>query len=77
VQAAADGGEGWLLVQSLVEADGPSGWRVRADGPLSELLASGSLGVLGAAMAVDADGILRGVVTTEQLRRAMSSALGT
>ena len=74
-QAAADAGEGWLLIGSLVETDGPSGWRVRADGQLSELLGSGSLGVLGAVMAVDGDGVLRGVVTTDRVRRAMTSVL--
>ena len=75
VQAAADAGEGWLLIGSLVETDGPSGWRVHADGQLSELLGSGSLGVLGAVMAVDGDGVLRGVVTTDRVRRAMTSVL--
>ena len=74
-QAAADGGEGWLLIGSLIEADGPSGWRVGTDGLLSELIGSGSLGVLGAVMAVDRDGMLRGVVTAEQVRRAMTSVL--
>jgi Zn-dependent protease len=75
VQAVADGGEGWLLIASLVESEGPAGWRVRADGLLSELLGSGSLGSLGAVMAVDRDGVLRGVVTTDRVRRAMSTVL--
>jgi hypothetical protein len=52
-------------------------WRVEEDRPLSELLASESLGRLGALMAVDAEGVLRGVVTVEQVRRALQAALGT
>ena len=40
-----------------------------------DLIGSESLGLLGAVMAVDDDGVLRGVVTVQQLRRAMQSAL--
>ena len=35
------------------------------------------LGRLGALMAVDGEGVLRGVVTVEQVRRALQSALGS
>ncbi len=76
VQATLDGGEGWLTVGSVVEPEAGS-WRVDEDRPLSELLASESLGRLGALMAVDGEGVLRGVVTVEQVRRALQSALGT
>jgi Zn-dependent protease len=75
-QASMDGGEGWLLISSLVD-DAASGWRVGVESPITELLGSESLGRLGAVMAVDADGVLRGVVTIEQLRRALSTALPT
>jgi len=44
---------------------------VRDDAPLEALLGSESLRRLGALMAVDADGRLRGVVTLEQVSRAL------
>jgi predicted transcriptional regulator len=74
VQASADGGEGWLTIQAVLDSDGVSSLRVEEDRPITELLASESLGRLGAVMAVDAEGVLRGVVTVEQLRRALQSA---
>ena len=48
-----------------------------ADRPITELLSSESLGRLGALMAVDGEGVLRGVVTVEQVRRALQSAFGS
>jgi Zn-dependent protease len=77
VQAAVDGGEGWLTVGTVLEAAEAISWRVDEDRPITELLASESLGRLGALMAVDAEGVLRGVVTVEQVRRALQSALGS
>jgi Zn-dependent protease len=74
VQASADGGEGWLTMQAVLESDGVSSLRVEQDRPITELLASESLGRLGALMAVDGEGVLRGVVTVEQVRRALQSA---
>ncbi len=74
-QASLDGGEGWLLMSSLVESGGPAAWRVDVTRPITELLGSESLGRLGAVMAVDAEGVLRGVVTVEQVRRALSAVL--
>lgn len=50
-------------------------WRVRSDSPLESLLGDEHLRSKGALMAVDADGVLRGVVTIEQVRRALSAAL--
>jgi len=50
---------------------------VDEDRPISEVLSSESLGRLGALMAVDREGVLRGVVTVEQVRRALQSALGS
>ncbi len=76
-QASADGGEGWLTVGSIVESEEAASWRVPADRPISELLSSESLGRLGALMAVDGEGVLRGVVTIEQVRRALQSAFGS
>ncbi len=50
---------------------------VRDDAPLEALLASEPLRRLGALMAVDAEGRLRGVVTVEQVTRALRSRLTT
>jgi Zn-dependent protease len=49
--------------------------QVRFDAPIEQLLGSESLRRLGALMAVDAQGRLRGVVTVEQLTRALRSRL--
>ena len=73
-QASIDGGEAWLTTGAVLETDGPPSWRVREDRPISELLSSETLGKLGAVMAVDAEGVLRGVVTVDQVRRALQSA---
>jgi Zn-dependent protease len=73
-QASVDTGESWLTIGSVLESDNVRSWRVQEDRPISELLASETLGRLGALMAVDAEGRLRGVVTVEQVRRAMQAA---
>jgi Zn-dependent protease len=73
-QEAVDRGEGWLTIDSVLDSDGASRWRVQEDRPISELLGSESLGRLGAVMAVDGQGVLRGVVTAEQVRRALQAA---
>jgi Zn-dependent protease len=49
--------------------------RVRDDAPLEALLGSEPLRRLGALMAVDAEGRLRGVVTLEQVSRALQARL--
>ncbi len=77
LQATHDGGEGWLTVGSVLEAEEAGTWRVNEDRPLTELISSESLSRLGALMAVDAEGVLRGVVTIEQVRRALQSAFGS
>jgi Zn-dependent protease len=76
-QASIDSGEGWLTIASVVDAERTGSWRVGQDSPITDLIGSESLGLLGAVMAVDDDGVLRGVVTVQQLRRAMQSALST
>jgi len=77
VQAAQDRGEGWLTVSAVLDAGEATTWGVSQDRPLTEVLSSESLGRLGALMAVDGEGVLRGVVTIEQVRRALQSALGS
>jgi Zn-dependent protease len=76
VEATIDGGEGWLTVGSVVEAEEAASWRINENRPLTDVLSSESLGRLGALMAVDGEGILRGVITVEQVRRALQSAFG-
>jgi Zn-dependent protease len=77
LQAAVDGGEGWLTIEGVLESEEAGKWRVNEDRPITEVLSSESLGRLGALMAVDGDGVLRGVVTVDQVRRALQTALGT
>jgi Zn-dependent protease len=77
LQSAFDAGEGWLTVGAVLEAGEAGPWRVEQDRPVTELLSSESLGRLGALMAVDGEGVLCGVVTVEQVRRALRSALGS
>jgi hypothetical protein len=49
-------------------------FRVAVDDPLESLLGTDGLQRLGALMAVDGDGVLRGVVTVDQVRRALRPA---
>ena len=64
-----------LEVREIVETGDAASWRVRSDSPLEALLGDEHLRTRGALMAVDADGVLRGVVTLDQVRRALSAAL--
>ena len=75
--AAQDRGEDWLAVESVLEPEQDGGWHVDEDRPITEVLSSENLGRLGALMAVDGDGVLRGVVTVEQVRRALQAAFGS
>ncbi|MGN6870661.1 MAG: site-2 protease family protein [Solirubrobacteraceae bacterium] len=77
VGAAQDRGENWLTVEAVLEPEQEGGSSVREDRPITELLSSESLGRLGALMAVDGEGVLCGVVTIEQVRRALQAAFGT
>lgn len=52
----------------------PGSFKVQADAPLETLLQAEGLAQLGAVMAVDAEGILRGIVTADQVRRALRPA---
>jgi len=70
VESAARGAEP-VPVRELAADSG----EVRDDAPLEALLGSEPLRRLGALMAVDADGRLRGVVTLEQVSRALQARL--
>jgi Zn-dependent protease len=63
------------IASVMARDDGDSGMRARVEDPLESLLGQESLGRLGAVMAVDRDGVLRGVVTIERLRRALRGAV--
>jgi Zn-dependent protease len=63
-------------VGDVFEADSTETLRVRADAPLESLLGNDALRRLGALMAVDEQGHLRGVVTADQVGRALRRALG-
>jgi len=61
------------LVSDLLEHDDGT-FQVRDDAPLDSLLASRALRRFGALMVVDADGRLSGVITVEQVGRALRDA---
>ncbi len=58
-------------VDEVMTREQANAFHVGVDDPLEALLGSESLQRLGAIMAVDRDGILRGVVTLQQVRRAL------
>jgi Zn-dependent protease len=62
-------------VSEVLDADPGGVLRVRADAPLETLLGNEELRRLGGLPAVDAEGRLRGVVTAEQVGRALRDAL--
>jgi Zn-dependent protease len=62
--------------QAMAPVEAGSGLRVRLEEPLETLFAKEALARLGALMAVDSDGVLRGVVTVGQLRRALRPVQG-
>ena len=64
-------------VRDVFEADSTGTLRVRDDAPLESLLGNDALTRLGALMAGDEDGHLRGVVTADQVGRALRRALAT
>jgi CBS domain-containing protein len=65
-------------VSTVMTPDAGSGLRVGVDESLESLLDSGTDGLrrLGAVLAVDREGILRGVVTLQQVQRALRSSPG-
>lgn len=64
-------------VGEVVDAGGVASLSVRDDAPLESLLGNADLRRLGGLPAVDADGHLRGVITAQQVSRALRDALGT
>jgi Zn-dependent protease len=65
---------GTSSVDEVAQFDLGNAHAVPLEAPLESLLGSEGLQALGAIMAVDRDGVLRGVVTIDQVRRALRSA---
>jgi Zn-dependent protease len=65
---------GRVVGSVMARTEPESSLRVRVEEPLEALLGREALGRLGALMAVDAEGRLRGIVTVGQLRRALRPA---
>jgi Zn-dependent protease len=59
----------------MARDDGSSGLRAGLEDPLESLLNQESLSRLGAVMAVDSNGVLRGIVTIDAVRRALRGAV--
>jgi len=57
----------------MARDDGTSGLRVQLEEPLESLLTQEGLARLGAIMAVDGEGHLRGIVTVDAVRRALQA----
>jgi len=72
VEAEIAAGRPALEVVDALESDLQV--RIGEEAPLESLLGAESLGRLGAMVAVDADGVLQGVVTLAQVRRALTPA---
>jgi Zn-dependent protease len=62
-------------VRDVFELDATGTLRVRDDAPLESLLGNDALRRLGGLAAVDADGRLRGVITADQVGRALRDAV--
>jgi CBS domain-containing protein len=62
-------------VADVFEVDASGSLRVRDDAPLESLLGNDALRRLGGLAAVDAEGRLRGVITADQVGRALRDAL--
>jgi Zn-dependent protease len=72
VESEIAAGRPALPVTDALEDDMPV--RIDEEAPLESLLGSEGLGRLGAMVAVDSEGVLRGVVTLAQIRRALNPA---
>lgn len=64
-----------LAVVDVLELDMPV--RIGEEAPLETLLGAEGIGRLGAMVAVDSEGVLRGVVTLAQVRQALAPARAT
>lgn len=74
VDSIPEAARGSRTVASVMAADSGTGLRVGLEEPLETLLGREGLTRLGAIMAVDPEGRLRGIVTVDQVRRALGPA---
>jgi CBS domain-containing protein len=74
VDGAVQEGRPALTVSDVVDADGDEAFRIHDDTPIEQLMGSEGLRSLGALMVIDRDNRLRGVVTLEQVHRALAAA---
>jgi Zn-dependent protease len=65
------GDQGRTVGSVMARDDGGSGLRAGLEDPLESLLGQESLSRLGAVMAVDSNGVLRGIVTVDAVRQAL------
>jgi Zn-dependent protease len=75
VREVADSAPETSRVGDVFEVDSGGTLRVRDDAPLESLLGNDALRRLGGLAAVDADGRLRGVITADQVGRALRDAI--
>jgi Zn-dependent protease len=73
VDHALASGQPALTARDLAREDGWR-WRIDMDEPLEALIGTEGMRHLGAVFAVDGQGVLRGVVTIDQVRRALTPA---
>jgi Zn-dependent protease len=73
--AVPEGRRATATVTEFVTADGDGTLGVRTDTPIESLLANENLRRLGGLVAVDDDGRLQGVITADQVGRALRNAL--
>jgi len=76
-QERVDAGEGWITVGAILEDEGLNSLQVNQDQPLTDVLSLEGLGRLGAIVAIDDQGVLRGTVTVDQVRRVLQTVLAT
>jgi Zn-dependent protease len=72
VESEITAGRPALAITEVLEADMPV--RIGEEAPLETLLNTEGLGRLGAMVAVDGEGVLQGVVTLAQVRKALTPA---
>src|ERR671937_652802 len=75
VDGAVEDGRPALPVADVVDPEADEAFSVRDDTPIEQLVGSEGLRSLGALMVIDREDRLRGVVTVEQVRRALSAAV--
>lgn len=76
VDEAIRAGQPLLPASEMLAADEGHGSCIAGEEPLEDLLTSEPLRRLGALVVLDRDGVVRGLVTTDHVRRALGAALG-